>query len=500
MKNVPVTKFKKRRERGFSLIYVLSVGSIASLMAFAILSPLLPVYRHVARQDNSSRVSTIAETGMQYAIARINNAAENDTLDELTFPILVPPDLVSGESVSIDMQKIDGSSVNLANSPIYNSLNEWKDLPTGARPPEDYRALEVTFSKGGLKTNIKAIIGPDYISMQNPNTSYFQNALFGQSSMTLGNGVTVSSASFDRSTPIIATKGTFTSTNSTLDGSLSADTLNINRNTIINGDLYYNSSSSTDANSFKTDDPADSKAGTPNVYGDQALGSNPALTPNPNPFGQISTNTAQSNVAPAPTVEATSPAQIQETGTNVFTVTAPPSGTIQNLGSISLGTDPSNPTQTLVIPPGTYTVQSIEISGTSSIELASSIPGQSVNLYVQGTTSDGTALNLAGNGTKNTGSSNNLQIFYNGSQNTNVSSSFKGLVYAPNSDINFTMNSSGSYSGAITGNKVTVTGNGTFNYDPGTTSTAGGGPGYVKPDQNSVPKRFNILSWKENSN
>lgn len=494
--------YRKKRQQGFSLVYVISVGTIASLMAFAIMSPMLPVYRHVAKQDHDSRVSSIVETSMQYAIAKLNNAADNGSLNTITSPILVPPGLIEGAVVEVTMQKLPSNDPDLVVSPIYNSLNEWKDLPVGDAPQLDYRMLQVNFERNGSKSSLKVILGPNYIDTNNPNSAFFQNALFAQSTLNLGNDISVNSNSFDRTNPLIATKGTFIADSSNINGSVSADTLNISRNTKIAGDLNYNGNGPTNTDNFKTDDPSDTKNGAANVFGDGKKGINPAAPlPNDKPYGGVELNPAPSTLAPAPTKTASQPASIQENQTNVFEVTPAPSATdTQSLGAISLGADPENPSQTLIIPPGNYTIQSLDISAQSKIEIPSN--GQ-VNLYIQGTTSGDTAFNINGDGIINNGPASNLQIFYNGSKNITWSSkSFNALLYAPNSNVSLNINQSGNFSGAISGDKVSISGKGSFNYNPTATSinAGGGGPGYKTPDKNSAPNQFNVLSWLSNNN
>ena len=99
----------KYRRKCFSLIFVLSVGGFAALMAFAIMAPLLPIYKFVASQDYEGRASNLAETAMQYALATIQNAASNDQLDSISSPILVPAILVQNQNIKVEFEKYSGN-------------------------------------------------------------------------------------------------------------------------------------------------------------------------------------------------------------------------------------------------------------------------------------------------------------------------------------------------------------------------------------------------------
>jgi len=502
MKKVKRKNSNFRKDKGFSLLYVLSVGSIASLLAFAIMAPLLPVYRHVARQEYNSRLGTTAETAMQYAIARLNSAAEasDGSLDSIVSPILVPFSVVHDQNIQVEMQILDSSNSSLTGSPIYNKLNKWEDInPSSSRPLENYRRLKVICSNGTSHKTIDVILGPENLSSNTSNQPYFSNSIFGRESINLTKAqINFASTNFSRDVNLLSTKGDlkFGQSGSSIQqvaGSVSARNITApsKSDVEIQGDIHATNTPNTSEFDKDSTDP------NANVLGDKNRDPVSADPDDPDlKYGSINQNVQDNIVSPAPSKLASQPASLTSPENGVLSVL--PSANVQSLGYINLGG--SNQTDTLIIPPGEYTAQGINLESNGAIKLPDGSTGNVVIYLDSPSLGNNSAINISGNGITNVAKPSQFQLYYNGSKQVSINTkSFNGLVYAPNAPINLTLSDGGTFSGALSGNNVSMEGKGTVNYDPNSTATTSGGsgPGYAKPNETSKPKKFRVLSWRE---
>ena len=136
-----------------------------------------------------------------------------------------------------------------------------------------------------------------------------------------------------------------------------------------------------------------------------------------------------------------------------------------------------NVTLILTAPPGS---DAIDISGTESITLAA---GATLTIYTAGD------VKIAGNGLLNNNDSpESFQLWGTSTSPTpqdiavTGNGAFKGLIYAPNGNIQ--INGNGDIMGAAVGNQINLTGNAAFHYDE---SLAGWG--------SSTP--FGVYKWRE---
>lgn len=142
------------------------------------------------------------------------------------------------------------------------------------------------------------------------------------------------------------------------------------------------------------------------------------------------------------------------------------------------GTDPSSGADV-----STYLSNGIMTSDNlGTVEFSTSTPAK---IIVNGT-NNSSAVNIDASKFVNTGSPENLQIFYDGSSNVNIdisSGQFNGFIYAPNARVTVRgtgSNPNGDFNGSIVGNNVNIVMSGTMNLvpDPGSViSGSGGGSG-----------------------
>ena len=144
---------------------------------------------------------------------------------------------------------------------------------------------------------------------------------------------------------------------------------------------------------------------------------------------------------------------------------------------------------TLTLTAGDYYITEIILKNGSTLEIdATSGP---VNIYLDGIidAEDGELEAKNGSAINNLGQSTDFSIFSNSSQDIifKHSSDFKGMVYAPNADVQLN-NSAGVY-GLIWGNTVGINNSGGFYFDEAIKDK------YLSPDNYTIE----VLSWKDDS-
>jgi len=144
---------------------------------------------------------------------------------------------------------------------------------------------------------------------------------------------------------------------------------------------------------------------------------------------------------------------------------------------------------TLTLTAGDYYITESILKNGSTLEIdATSGP---VNIYLDGIidAEDGELEAKNGSAINNLGQSTDFSIFSNSSQDIifKHSSDFKGMVYAPNADVQLN-NSAGVY-GLIWGNTVGINNSGGFYFDEAIKDK------YLSPDNYTIE----VLSWKDDS-
>lgn len=480
-----------RSERGFSLIYVIALGSVSAIAALAIMQSVLNASQYVANQRYINESASAAENAVQYTIASLNKAAEDSDLAGFSSTVSIPTAVATGVTVTCQPITVTGSAIENPNLK-FNS---------NGGTAADYRLIRAIAQEGGVKRYLDVVVGPSYFRNTTPSQTYFSNAVQANNGLTV-EGTPIRNVDGSQLGANIASNGLVDLRAGTLiEGNVNAYNSDPSATSIkaysqglgnpasdvtVNGSVTYTGSTQNTfdpgADAFRND-----QTGTnPNVLGDAKVG-----LPT---FGTIDSTGAVSPATPVQTLVPDS--NIAVSGTTSMTVAAPTSSTgVYNLGSIDL-----SPGQSMTISQGTYVVNSINVASgaTLNIDMSTGISGAGVRLYVQGNPG-ATPVNFQGT-LSGASSPTNLQIFYNGQEQMNFASNspMYSLVYAPNASVKVNT-STAPFNGSVVGGSVNVTGSRGMYYDPSAVTSAGSGgaaPAKHSTVTNSVQK-FNVLSWRE---
>jgi hypothetical protein len=477
---------------------------------------------------------------MQYAIVQVRLAA----IAGSSIPTLinVPSNLTNGINVSVVVsQSIDPTSGNppLTQSSIFNqqmqvigsqsSIVGNKITGTSANPfaslaASDYRYMTATANNHS--SSLSVILGPGIPSLSDPELQallaasnqkpaflpYFSSAVLANSSFTLLGSVNFNSSQ-PRQTNLITNGLMSLGGTSRVDGNLIAYSATTNTSPVsgsnsitVLGNIDTNAQSPPAAQ-FQSDYINGIPNLTGNVWGDsQLLQQTGSITPND---GSVN----PSIQAPVQIPSITGLAAVSPPENGNIAVSSASSSTVSELGTINL-----TGTQSMTLNPGQYVVTSINVPATASL-----IVNGPVTVYVADSPSTGTpAISIQGTEKLNApAAANNFQVFYGGDQSVSVNvpsgGTYSGLIYAPNASTSLNFNKSAQFNGAVSANKVSVTGPNlspnspltpTFSFDPSTITLPGGGtasagPGYLPPSPQAVtqPARqsqtYQVLSWQE---
>ncbi len=484
-----------RSRKGASLILVLTMGTVAGLMALAVMDSLIEAYRGISNRVNTQEVNGAAESAAQYSIAYVNNyASENggDVHAILNVPISIP---------------LEVANTYIQTPPVLKKLSEpetspaWAEFKNSAvwdsnNPSTDYVQLSVVATNGVDKSGIKVILGPNGYGKGLPTgrNSFFSNAILSSNSTTLGPNVKVALPPTTETNPqkiaeyysqvILKSNGTLDLNGNSVGGSIAGlDAVNNSGSDkpTIAGNVH---TQSAPENMFTPEQ---------NVLGD---GKNDNQIP-----GVVNNDVKATDVVPAPTPQSNGTANV-DTDSNIISPGGD-SSLVYDLGSSLVL--PSNTVMTLK--PGNYIADSVSIGSGSQISVETGSSGQGVNIYVNGKSAGDSAVSIGPDGIKYSGTNSSitsLQIYYNGSKNISMdlNSTFKGLIFAPKSKIDINSVNSGNVEmvSSVVGKEVNVNGDITWTYDPKSTDASSGGggtnpiPGYSDLKK---PTFFNVLSWQE---
>lgn len=492
-----------RRNAGSSLLLVTCIGTIALMMAMAVIGSLIDVYRHTASQLAAQQVSSVAESSMQYTLALINDAARNEQLGEVPSTVDIPSSVSGGLNTKAEIADLDVTDLALLQAPYFDRL-----IPQNMKI---YKKVTVTVTNGIDKSKIVSIIGPDLFDGKSPSGSvpFFQNALQGVNSVTLGSGADVTSldASPNFSNSLISSSADLVLNDNQIQGSVSAgNNITADSNVKIFGNVTYgNTASPTLISDSPIGDPAASPTDS-NVLGDGVLGDDPDPTnPSPSQFGTITKSASTNTVTPAPSPESSGSASF--TGDSSSLSASPPAGAsadgVYDLGAVNLSSG-----QSLTLAPGNYSASSFNMGPGSTVQIGTDTTSSTgVKLYIQGNTPGNSAMSIdSGSTFSNPNSANNFQVFYNGNKNisVNTNSSFSGLVYAPNANVAIKSSqplNPTQINGAFVANDLSVDKNVNVKFSSSSTNTTGGGggnsagPGYTAINPAKIT--FKALSWQE---
>lgn len=440
-----------RSQNGFSLVTALCVGVIGTLIMSAMFSTLIPTLHGVTKTKTDSALREAAESGLDYVTAQIaaggsSAAAYNPPTAGGSITVNLPQSGISGSPLG------DFGGVNVAATatisdtpcPSNSYLYAFELDPTQAATSAQvagggnrWRVVTVTSQIAGSNTGhtrtLRAILRPNYTSVPTTTTTTSTTSVTGWPFRA------------------IAASGNFT-------GSGGITTNSYNSTVAVNPTTFQNQYADVMANGA-----ASCNASSGSIGGDLAAAGD-ASNGKTSVSGSVIDNAAPLTFPPVPshpsTAKSISPTELYVKSGSTLTlaggdyyVTADSKGEAVNI----LG--------------------SLAISGT-------------VRLWVEGTSPTVIIKGLA-----NSGNPANFQLFYNPSNpstteaakgssaliNIGGNGEFRGVIYAPNADVD--VSGSSNYYGSIVGNDVQMTG--------------GGSGGAVHYDQALM--NTTILQWNQTS-
>ncbi len=524
-----------RNAKGFALVAILTFGLIAVAMGVAIFPMVLSATRNESAGRQGTELLTAAEIGIDYAIKKLNDDAvatpgQPSSID-VASSLDVPSSYLGGfpnGTVKIRIKQLNQTDWNAVGiySTLYSPALDPQYAPSGGlvmanekynytyktRVQKDYwRVLESTAKRGLLSRSVRVFLEPRFDVHANEgggggtgssSTSYFKNAFFAKSKLTLApqyGPLTISSLDGP-------TNGAYPLTLASnqlveLTGS-SPNRIVVNGNVSVNngakvgtgipssgvatgsdftvaGQLSTNSASSSSYTATPGDLP--NLAGSPpdTVLANADLVGSPVSSPK-----RLGSN----NTAPANTSAA-----------NEFIIPAPtPTGTNTSVLPTTLNST--------TLTNGSYSTNSLSFGdgGNSAIIEANS----PVQFYIQdrGSSVTSEAVSINASALTNKGSPQNLQIWYNGTRPVSIKldANFTGAIYAPNAPITMTGNKN--FTGALVGDQVTMNNNGNVfidtslqnlngnsNSNGGLTYTSGGATDPLEP----ILHGYKAVSWQE---
>lgn len=534
-------KAKTRSDGAFSLVTVLCSGLIGAMWIAAAYSMLMPLVQQSSAGKQSNMMRTLAETAVDYVAKDISTSYASSQLSKYDDPDVGPP--YSNFELTPAQLGIEDSgnkgvklSVIVKNeypgSESESSVYDFQTVPSAESKKQwsmvnaqnvGWRIIEVHVGLGSsasTKAVYRAMMRPDFGAISystgsgsDPNKSpYFPsgNAAFSTTAMSIGSNTTITGNLSTNGSRFGSAPLTVSGSGITINGDIAVNSMSMASDDLVaqgsaantgsqptlkgfistNGDVAgFDSSGSPDTSMVAVERPP-----------------NGAANYNPDPSANlISTqgSTPQTQVAPAPSApaDATDLGSIGLSGDAKLVIRDGPvdipAG--QSLANMTTGT--------AYIPPGDYKVSSIDVSGTSSIQVSdSSGMSQPASFYVDNVSGGNSAINIGGSGIANS-TSGNFQIWYNGTNSINLSGVQATMaLYAPNAKIS--VGSKGSpmnFKGAMLGNTISVSNaNLTFETPEAKTTGGGGASGQMMYDVTSdngkatiKPRGLKKILWQE---
>lgn len=517
-----------RNANGFALVAILTFGLIAVAMGVAIFPMVLVATQNESAGRQGTELLTAAEIGIDYAIKKLNDDAvatpgQPSSID-LTPSFDVPSNYLGGfpnGTVKIKIKQLNQTDWNAVGiySTLYSTALDPQYAPSGAlvianekynytyktRVQKDYwRVLESTAKRGLLSRSVRVFLEPRFDVHPNEggdggtSTSYFKNAFFAKSKLTLAptNGpLTISSLDGPTngaypltlaSNQLVELAGSPTN-RIVVNGNVSVNN-GAKVGTVIPPNGVATGSDFTVAGQLSTNsDPSSNYKATPGDLPNLA-GSAPDTVLANADLGSSPTRLGTNNTAPMNT-----------SATNEFIIPAPtPTGTNTSVLPTTLNST--------TLTNGSYSTNSLIFgNGSNSAIIEANSP---VQFYIQdgGSSVASEAVSINASALTNKGSAQNLQIWYNGTRPISIKldANFTGAIYAPNAPITMTGNKN--FTGALVGDQVTMNNNGNVFIDTslqnlngnsnstgGLTYTSGGATDPLEP----LLHGYKAVSWQE---
>ncbi len=443
-----------RRNSGFSLVTVLSLGLISTMMLFAVTASILPLYQKASQNVPYVQLRNSAESAVNTVVGDLNNAlipGQTPLYDATTFGANRVETILGSPTTQITVKNIAPASGDFIYSSTYNfnpskpiasasffNSNPWRIVEVLAffdktQPPQ---VMARSVVRRTVMSQLSGGLQPPFLTSTNnsPPSAVFKYAAFAAQNLSVQNSRISGTNSFDGD---LGTNGTVAlSGGVNIDGSL---TVSSATDSTSKGMTVATGSDSTQIR----DQLLVNGKYSGFAAGDNVLGLGPSST-QPIPSTTTDPNKLPATPAAPSTANSLGDLNLQNGGSILFQngVLFPPSASA--MASFASGGQ-------LKLPPGDYTVNSLNATG-SGISTDSNL-SQPVRLYVNGDSNS--TVNISGAGIRNnTGVPSNLQLYYSGSNAVNVvATSFTGVVYAPGASVTA---SRATVSGSIIGNKVSI--------------------------------------------
>lgn len=527
---------KPRDSKGFALVAILTFGLIAMAMGVAIFPMVLSATRNESAGRQGAELLAAAEIGIDYAIKRLNDDAVNTpglpSPIDLIASLDVPSDYLNGfqnGTVKIRIKQLNQADWNAVGiySTIYSTNLDPQYTPASpltmtnvayqnqynSRVQKDYwRVIESTAKRGLLSRSVRVFVEPRFDvhasegnTPGSSSTSYFKNALFAKSKLTLS----------PISGPLNVTSLTGPSNGSyplTLSSNKLIELAGNTNHITVKGNVAVTNGAKSD-----TSPPLPAEVATGSGFTIEGqLTSNSPVSPNytahpgdrPNLLASppdniwanadiVNTNDVSAVRIDHPTASNNSqPANYAANGE--YYIPAPtPTGT-----NTSVVPNTMNST---TLANGAYTTSSLNFNSSgNSATIEANAP---VQFYIQdkGSSSSTAAVNINASALTNKGSSQNMQIWYNGTRpiSINLDANFTGSIYAPNAPI--TITGTNNFTGALVGDQIAMNNSGTVYIDTSlqnlnASSNSTGGLTYATASPTSletIPHGYKAVSWQE---
>lgn len=533
-----------RKTEGYALVSIIVIGLFAIMLLLALGSMLVSIAQSEAVSKHKAGLLNAAETGLEYVLYDIKraNSANEPTYDfgddSPPVTVNVPTSWLDDDQMTVkarvwkvgneDLQKVEAFS--LLWSPQLDpsqgdtsSFSEPVRSKLGLAESEFFhtKVVEVTASRGVFSKSIRAIALPESSTL-NPASSFPSVGILAISDLSVssdGGSLSISdpSNSFTGDGPyryalsIQSNKQiSLTGSSGTLDvkanviasnnsAGAPSDFVSSDGNATIHGRLETNGGYSA-AENFVAQNGSQPNLSADNVLADadKVQSANPDIDRGGENTVPIATDAGGTPIG----VDSVPSTSLQDLSINGSNTNSDLSNFLNALSNGNFG----DPGTTITFENGidssgnvssSYSVDSLVLNDTvAKVQIPSDI-GQPVKIYVQGNNSE-SAVDIDASRLKNFGSPENLQIYYSGSKDVNISlnsGQFSGLIYAPNAKVSVRNGSSNSedqsFNGAIVGNEVNIAMRGNMNLVPDPSS----GSGSSAPARTST--RYNLASYQE---
>lgn len=512
----------RERKRAMALVAIVVLGAFAIAVMMTMYQLAINVVRSEVSYKTAAELRNAAEIGVDYAVQQLNNSIEtgdpcaiDKTISDLPSSLL--PDSTN-LTVRINVREIGATEWGnfAAYSAIYSvALDASKGPGAGvqARNYDDvtrtnvktnyWRVVESTARKGGFARSIKVYLQPrfdkppgaaDFRVTGSTSASYFSSPMLGNSllnmSPTSGNLTVTGGAD------VLTEDGTVKYKFGAQTNRLAV----VGDNTAIQGDLritnnkagapssvaQYASPSNSSLIAGRVESNSEIDSGFKWTLGSSA---NPALD-----SVVANADSVSSGIPSSPRVGLNSTAPVSSTE---LSSQAAPAPVMTDSSAIAL----PDVTSVSSLSSGSYYTSSLSTGGNSVTTTGG------VRIFVQDGASSDAAVDLSTSTFINSGSPEQLQIWYSGTRavNLNLDADFKGVIYAPNAPV--TLTGSKDFSGALVADKLNLLNSGTVNVSnslssggsPGDGSPAGSVSYWTNAQGETLVQGYKVVGWHEYS-